>query len=232
MDLRARRRARLLRDRRLHRADRTRRDGAAARRPRGRPGPGRRPDHDRRRVGVRSRRRPHELLPRPSPRPCLHGQARLEGADHRGAPGAGRALLRSPRRQGDPHRALRRPRARGGAVHGRIVGHAAAPLRALRRHRRRALGLDLRRARLRLLAELQPARRLREEGRAGSGRGHRARGRDRVARPLGARPRQPRAHARVDGAPGAAAGAAPAGRACWRRCCARRGGRPASCGTA
>ena len=85
MDLRARGCAGLPRDRRLHRADRTRRDRAAARRPRGRPGPGRRPDHDRRRVGVRSRRRPHELLPRPSPRPCLHGQAR-------------RRRCRSPRR--------------------------------------------------------------------------------------------------------------------------------------
>ena len=43
MDLPARRRAGLLRDRRLRRADRAGRDGAAARRPRGRPGPGRRP---------------------------------------------------------------------------------------------------------------------------------------------------------------------------------------------
>ena len=48
---------------------------------------------------------------------------------------------------------------------------------------------------LHLLAELQPARRLREEGRAGAGRGHRARGRDRLARALGARRRQPRPRA-------------------------------------
>ena len=109
------------------------------------------------------------FYPRPPPRPRLHGQARPEGADHRGAPAAGRGLLRPPRRQGDPHRALRRPRARRGAVPGRLVRHAAAALHALRRHRRRAVGLDLRRARLRLLAELQPARRLREEGRAGAG---------------------------------------------------------------
>ena len=56
------------------------------------------------------------------------------------APGAGRALLRPPRRQGDPHRALRRPRARDRALPGRLVGDAAAALRALRRHRRRRCG--------------------------------------------------------------------------------------------
>ena len=64
-------------------------------------------------------------------------------------------------------------------------------------------GSTLRPAGLHLLAELQPARRLRQEGRARARRGHRARRRDRVARPLAARRGQPPADTRVDGPPGA-----------------------------
>ena len=60
--------------------------------------------------------------------------------DHRGAPRAGRGVLRPPRRQGDPARPLRRPRPRGHPVPGRLVGHAVAALPALRRHRRRPVG--------------------------------------------------------------------------------------------
>ena len=67
-------------------------------------------------------RRHRELLHRPQARPRVPRQARPEGADHDGAAGAGRGLLRPPRRQDDPDRPLHRPRARARAVRRRLVG--------------------------------------------------------------------------------------------------------------
>ena len=70
----------------------------------------------------------------------VHGQARPEGAHHRGAPQAGRGVLRATRRQGDPARPLRRPGARDRPVPRRRQRDAAAALPSLRRHRRGTLG--------------------------------------------------------------------------------------------
>ena len=63
-----------------------------------------------------------------------------------------RGVLRPPRRQGDPHRALRRPRAGDRALPGRLERPDPAAVPALRRHRRGPVDLDLHPARLRLLA--------------------------------------------------------------------------------
>ena len=141
-----------------------------------------------------------------------HGAA---GEDHRGAPGAGRGLLRPPRRQGDPHRALRRPRARDRAVPRRLVGHAAAALPALRRRRRRPVGHDVRPARLHLLAELQHSSSTTpRRARSRSARSSSLVVGDRLARALAARARRTAGGcARWHRAPGRAARAAAAGRA-------------------
>ena len=144
VDVPARRRDGVPRDRRVRRAGRPGRVHDPRRRRRRGPGPHRRHGADRARLGVRRRRRPHELLPRPPARPRVHGAPRPEGQDHARAARAGRGLLRPPRRQGDPDRALRRARPRDRAVPRGLVADAAAALRPLRRRRRRPLGHDVR----------------------------------------------------------------------------------------
>ena len=140
-----------------------------------------------------------------------------EGADHRGAPAS------RSRRFFDRHggKAILIGRFVGlvRAIAPFLAGSSGMPLRRFVPYDVIGAGLwgsTLRPARLRLLAELQPARRLREEGRARAGRGHRARGRDRVARPLAAR-RATTARACASGS-----SARPSGRRCarWRACCA------------
>ena len=76
----------------------------------------------------------------PPPGPRLPGPARRARADHRGAPEAGRGLLRPPRRQDDPDRPIHRARARPGAVHRRHLEHALPRLLALQRAGDRASG--------------------------------------------------------------------------------------------
>ncbi len=208
VDLSARGRARVPRDRRVHRPDRPGRDGDAAWWPCRGPGADQRHHAHRRRVGVRRRRGPDELLPRPPPRPPLPRPARQQGPDHGSAAAPRRGVLRPSRRQGDPHRPLRRPRARDRAVHRGVERDAPAPVPALRHRRRGPVGLDVRPARLHLLAELRAARRLCEEGGAGPRDGHRPHRRDRVARALGAPPREPPGGPRLARAPGRAAGPA------------------------
>ena len=61
---------------------------------------------------------------------------------------AGRGVLRPPRRQDDPDRALHRPGAGAGAVHRRQLGDALPGVRPLQRARHRALGGGLLAARL------------------------------------------------------------------------------------
>ena len=100
------------------------------------------------------------LHARPPARARLHGPHGAARQDHRGAARAGRGVLRPARRDDDPDRPLHRARARDRAVHRRRVAHAAAQVPALRRARRRAVGDDVLRARLRLLALVRPAHRV------------------------------------------------------------------------
>ena len=125
LDLRARRGARVPRDRRVRRARRAGRDRDRARRRRRRPGRGE-PAADRcspRGWPPRSATSPATLLGRRLGRRFLVAHGPRVGVT---APRLARvdALLRPPRRQGDPDRPLRRPRARGRAVRGRRLGPA------------------------------------------------------------------------------------------------------------
>ena len=155
VDLPRRRRDGVLRDRRVRRPDRSRRDVLDLRRRRGRPGDdlARRADRDR--LDLRGRSATSRASRRAPARPRVPGQARLEGADHRGARCTGRGLLRPPWRQGDLPRPLRRAGPRGQPVPGRLVGDAARAscptTSSARASGRRCAG-----PRLHLLAELRP----------------------------------------------------------------------------
>ena len=155
------RRAGVPRDRRLHRPRRARGDHRHRRRRRRRPGRDLVVGADRHHLDLRGRGRSRLLHRRPQARPRLAPAPRPAREDHRGAPGAGRAVLREARRRDDPGRPLHRLRARAGAVHRRHEPDAAASLPSLRRARRGRLGGDLRHARLRLLALVRPAHDLR-----------------------------------------------------------------------
>ena len=170
VDLPARRRARLPRDRRVRRARRARRERDPDRRRRRRPGPDLDLRPDRHRLGLRRRRRPHLLHARPPARPRLPRAPRPAAEDHRGAAALRRGLLRPPRRDHDPDRALHRARPRDRAVHRGRLEDAAAHVPPLRHPRRRAVGVAVLPARLLLLAV------------AGQGRGLHRQGRRRVQR--------------------------------------------------
>ena len=187
MDVRARGRAGVPRDGRLRGAGGARRDGRDRRRRGRRPGRDPAPAADRARLALRRARRHDELLHRPPPRPPLPRASRAAGQDHRGAARAGRALLRPPRRQDDPDRPLHRPGARAGAVHRGLVGAAVPPLHPVQHRRHRAVGDDVLRARLHLLAVVRPGRQARRPGRVRLRRVRRADRRRRGALPAARR---------------------------------------------
>ena len=83
---------------------------------------------DRARVGMRGRRRPAVVRPRPPARPRVPARARPPGQAHRGPDRARRALLRQARRQDDPVRPVHRLGARARAVHRRRLADARAPV--------------------------------------------------------------------------------------------------------
>ena len=157
LDLPARRRARVPRDRRVHRARRAGGDGRARRRPRRRPGPDRPAGADRDRLDVRGARRPDLVHDRAPARPRVAAAPRRAAEDHRGPAAPGRALLRQARRGDDPDRPLHRARARARAVHRRHLADADARVPALRRRRRGRVGDDVLRPRLRVLAVVRQA---------------------------------------------------------------------------
>ena len=111
LDLRARGGDGVPRDRRVRGAGGSRRDGRDRRRSDRRRGDDRADPADRPGLGLRRARRHHQLLHRPPAWPPLPRAARAQGQDHPRAAGAGRGVLRPPRRQDDPDRALHRPRA-------------------------------------------------------------------------------------------------------------------------
>ena len=127
------------------------------RRPRRRPGPDLAVCADRDRLGLQRRRRPDVLRARPQARAPVAAQARPAPEDHRAAARPGRVVPGEARRGDDHRRALPRLRPPAVAVHRRRLAHAAAPLPALRRARRRAVVDHVLRARLRVLALDRPA---------------------------------------------------------------------------
>ena len=240
VDLPRRRRARVPGDGRVHRPHRARRDDGDRRRAGRRPGRDLADAPDRDRLDLRRAGRRHVLRARTPARARLHGPPRRAREDHRGTPGAGRGVLRAARRHDDPDRPLHRAGARDRAVHRRRLEDAVAQVPPLRRARRRALGDDVLRARLRVLALVRQAHRV---GLARAVRvqpGRRADRRDRVPRPAAAQPGAAGADRRVDRRAAREAAAAPgravparglAATSCsrWRGC---RSGRRASSGTA
>ena len=164
VDLRARRRAGVPRDRRVRRARRAGRDDRDRRRRDRRPGRDRPDPADRARLGLRGARRHHELLHRPPARPQLPRAPRPEGEDHPRAARAGRGLLRPPRRQDDPDRPLHRARPRARAVHRRRVGLAYRRFIPYSIVGAGAVGHALLRPRLHLLALVRQGRARRRAG--------------------------------------------------------------------
>ena len=123
---------------------------------------------------------------RPAPRAAVR--------DHSRALRAGRGLLRPPRRQDDPDRALHQPGAGAGAVHRRQLGNAIPGLRPLQHPRHRSLVDRPHPDRLLLLAQHRHRSAIRGPGRLPARDADRRRGRDRPrgALPAGAREPPPR----------------------------------------